>query len=75
VYRFWRDLGYAIGAVIAGLVAQAFGLSSAVVAGGALTFASGLLAARWLSGDSPRGGPARTADPGRGRSLVKRGQA
>jgi len=50
VYRFWRDLGYAIGAVIAGLVAQAFGLSSAVIAGGALTFASGLLAARWLRG-------------------------
>jgi len=27
VYRFWRDLGYAIDAVIAGLVAGAFGLS------------------------------------------------
>jgi MFS family permease len=48
VYRFWRDLGYAIGAVIAGLLAQAFGLSAAVIAGGALTFASGLLAARWI---------------------------
>ncbi len=30
VYRFWRDLGYAAGAVIAGLVAGAFGLSAAV---------------------------------------------
>jgi len=54
VYRFWRDLGYAIGAVIAGLLAQAFGLSSAVIAGGVLTFASGLLAARWLTVSSPR---------------------
>jgi MFS family permease len=49
VYRFWRDLGYALGAVIAGLIAQAFGLSAAVIAGGALTFASGLLAARWIT--------------------------
>jgi MFS family permease len=50
VYRFWRDLGYAIGAVLAGLVAQAAGLSTAVIAGGALTFGSGLLAARWITG-------------------------
>ena len=49
VYRFWRDLGYALGAVIAGLLAQAFGLSASVIAGGALTFASGLLAARWIT--------------------------
>ncbi len=49
VYRFWRDLGYAAGAVIAGLVAGAFGLSAAVVAGGALTLLSGLLAARWIA--------------------------
>jgi MFS family permease len=49
VYRFWRDLGYALGAVIAGLLAQAFGLSASVIAGGALTFASGMLAARWIT--------------------------
>jgi MFS family permease len=49
VYRFWRDLGYAIGAVIAGLLAQSFGLNAAVIAGGALTLASALLAARWIS--------------------------
>src|SRR5262245_43987306 len=53
VYRFWRDLGYAIGAVIAGLLAQALGLGAAVIAGGALTLASGLLAARWITGGSP----------------------
>jgi len=35
VYRFWRGLGYALGAVLAGLVAQG-GLSSAVIAGGRL---------------------------------------
>jgi hypothetical protein len=57
VYRFWRDLGYAIGAVIAGLLAQALGLSAAVVAGGALTFASALLAAQWITA-SPSARPA-----------------
>jgi len=66
VYRFWRDLGYAVGAVIAGLLAQAFGLSAAVIAGGALTFASGLLAAWWITGDSPHGGNLRSSR----RSLV-----
>ena len=53
-YRFWRDLGYAIGAVIAGLVAGAFGLSAAVVAGGALTLLSGMLAARWIADNHSR---------------------
>lgn len=51
VYRFWRDLGYAIGAVIAGLLAGPFGLSTTVLAGGALTFASGVLAAWWIGGN------------------------
>ena len=54
VYRFWRDLGYAIGAVIAGLLAQALGLTAAVIAGGALTFASALLAARWITDRAPQ---------------------
>jgi MFS family permease len=56
VYRFWRDLGYAIGAVIAGLLAQALGLSAAVIAGGVLTLASGLLAARWITGGESHAG-------------------
>jgi predicted MFS family arabinose efflux permease len=57
VYRFWRDLGYAIGAVIAGLLAGPFGLSTTVLVGGALTFASGLLAARWIGGQARTRGP------------------
>jgi hypothetical protein len=40
--------------VLAGLLAQAAGLSAAVIAGGALTFASGLLAARWITGTRSR---------------------
>jgi hypothetical protein len=30
VYRLWRDVGYAIGAVLAGAIADALGLSWAV---------------------------------------------
>jgi MFS family permease len=41
VYRFWRDLGYAVGALSAGVVADAFGLSWAIGSVGVLTFLSG----------------------------------
>jgi MFS family permease len=43
VYRLWRDLGYAIGAVLSGLVADMFGLSAAITAVAVLTFVSGLV--------------------------------
>ena len=45
VYRLWRDLGYAIGALLAGALADALGLPSAMWIVAALTFVSGLLAA------------------------------
>jgi len=45
VYRLWRDLGYAIGALLAGLTADLFGLSAAILLVAALTFASGSVAA------------------------------
>ena len=45
VYRLWRDLGYAAGAVLAGVVADAFGLSIAALTVAALTFGSGVLVA------------------------------
>ena len=45
VYRFWRDLGYAIGALSAGIIADLFGLSWAIATVAALTFASGLVVA------------------------------
>lgn len=45
VYRLWRDLGYAIGAVLAGITADLFGLPAAVWLVAALTFASGVIVA------------------------------
>jgi MFS family permease len=41
VYRLWRDLGYAIGAVLSGLTADALGLSWAIGLVAAMTFLSG----------------------------------
>jgi MFS family permease len=45
VYRLWRDLGYAFGAVIAGLVADWLGLGAAIWVIAGLTFLSGLIVA------------------------------
>jgi MFS family permease len=45
VYRLWRDLGYAIGALVAGVTADVLGLSPAMWLVAALTFLSGLVAA------------------------------
>jgi MFS family permease len=45
VYRLWRDLGYAVGALLAGITADAFGLPAAMWLVAALTFASGLIVA------------------------------
>jgi MFS family permease len=45
VYRFWRDLGYAIGALSAGIIADIFGFAYAIAAIGVLTFASGMVVA------------------------------
>ncbi|WP_245957347.1 MFS transporter [Chitinophaga flava] len=43
VYRFWRDIGYAVGALMAGVVAGLFGLIWAVHIAGLLTLLSGLV--------------------------------
>ena len=45
VYRLWRDLGYAIGALISGILADLFGLVWAVLAVAVMTFGSGIIAA------------------------------
>jgi MFS family permease len=45
VYRFWRDLGYAIGALTAGLLAALIGFAWTIAAIGALTFFSGVIVA------------------------------
>jgi MFS family permease len=43
VYRLWRDLGYAVGALLAGLVADWLGMAAAIHVVAALTLLSGLV--------------------------------
>jgi MFS family permease len=45
VYRFWRDLGYAIGALSAGIIADIFGMAWAIGTIATLTFLSGAIVA------------------------------
>ncbi|MFI8993007.1 MFS transporter [Streptomyces sp. NPDC053542] len=52
-YRFWRDIGYAAGALVAGILADALGLNATVIAAAVLTAASGLFAAHWITEHRP----------------------
>ena len=45
VYRFWRDLGYAVGALCAGVIADLFGMQWAIVSIGVITLLSGTVVA------------------------------
>jgi MFS family permease len=45
VYRLWRDMGYAIGALLSGAIADLFGVPMAMWLVAALTFLSGVIAA------------------------------
>jgi MFS family permease len=62
VYRFWRDMGYAVGALSAGAVADLFGLSWAIGSVGVLTFASGAVVAGVFR-ETKEGRVASKADP------------
>ncbi|HBH01283.1 MAG TPA: MFS transporter [Candidatus Rokubacteria bacterium] len=53
VYRFWRDLGYAVGALLSGLVADLVGLGAAIHVVAALTLGSGLVVARLMAAPRP----------------------
>ena len=48
-YRFWRDIGYAAGALVAGILADTLGLNATVIAAAVLTATCGLLADRWIT--------------------------
>jgi MFS family permease len=53
VYRLWRDLGYAVGALLAGLTADAFGIQAAMWLVAVLTMASGAVSAVRMSETLP----------------------
>jgi MFS family permease len=55
VYRLWRDGGFAVGALLAGAVADLWGVRSAVWAVAGLTLASGVVVALRMYETRPRG--------------------
>jgi MFS family permease len=71
VYRFWRDAGFALGGLLAGLVADAAGASTAIAIVAALTAMSGLVVAvtPWRSAAASH---PRTAGPSETRLTVGR---
>ena len=63
VYRLWRDLGYAVGALLAGVTADALGLPAAMWLVAGLTFASGLVVAVRMSETLRRPGVPSRPEP------------
>jgi MFS family permease len=55
VYRLWRDAGFAVGALLSGIIADLWSLRTAVWAVAALTAASGLVVAARMYETHPRG--------------------
>jgi MFS family permease len=54
IYRLWRDGGFAVGALLSGIIADAFGIPAAVAVVGLLTAASGALVAVRMRGTDHR---------------------
>jgi MFS family permease len=55
VYRLWRDLGFAVGAIVSGLVADAAGIPAAIWLVAVLTAISGIVVAAILDETRPAG--------------------
>ncbi|MFJ6077487.1 MFS transporter [Pseudarthrobacter sp. NPDC092419] len=51
IYRLWRDGGFAVGALLSGLIADAYGIPAAIIAVAVLTAASGILVAFRMRND------------------------
>ncbi len=54
IYRLWRDAGYAVGAIVAGTIADTAGFSAAIVTIAALTGVSGVIVAVRMRESEPR---------------------
>jgi MFS family permease len=54
VYRLWRDLGFAAGAIVAGVVADRLGMTAAIWTVAAVTALSGVFAALRMRETRPR---------------------
>ena len=54
IYRFWRDSGYAAGAIVAGVIADAAGFPAAIITVACLTGLSGIVVAARMRETMPR---------------------
>jgi MFS family permease len=73
IYRFWRDMGYVLGGLLAGLAADALGYGGAIAIVAGLTAASGI----WVAVDLPEGSglrPRRAAFTAARRRPAPRGR-
>lgn len=43
IYRFWRDSGYAVGALTTGIIVDNFGIEASILAVAVLAFLSGII--------------------------------
>ena len=49
VFRLWRDLGYAIGAILTGIIADAFGINASIISIAAITIFSAAIVDRRMN--------------------------
>ena len=63
VYRLWRDGGFAVGALLAGIIADLVSLTAAIYTVAAITAASGLVVAIRMYETHPRGTPTAPVIP------------
>jgi len=63
VYRFWRDFGYVVGALVGGVAADLFDLRVAVLAVALLSVGSGIVAAARMDETIPLTGTGQPASP------------
>jgi MFS family permease len=61
IYRFWRDIGYAAGAIVAGTIADLAGFPAAIITVAALTGISGLIVAIRMHETLPHSLPAEAS--------------
>ncbi|MHA7299633.1 MFS transporter [Pseudarthrobacter sp. MDT1-22] len=55
IYRLWRDGGFAVGALLSGIIADAYGIPAAVAVVAGLTALSGIIVAARMRGSDHRG--------------------
>jgi MFS family permease len=63
IYRLWRDGGFAVGALIAGVIADAFGIDTAIWTVAAITALSGIVVALRMYETHPRPLPPTNGKP------------